>query len=133
MKGLEDLKRVVTGGRSVTAQEVMEQRRDAGKSALDGQTFDLVALKWRDITAFFLDGKPNTKRGREELAGRKSKTIEFMQFGLKVHEDKDDVVIMHSFSLKPNRAEFFRIPKSVVMEEKVVGRIKIVGDKFKVM
>lgn len=109
--------------------------QEADRPVIQGK-FDMVMLRWRDITFHTVEGvDPSTEEGRAELAGDiedRGAMLQFMQFGLKVQDDPEKVVILHSLSLQPNRSEFFAIPKGVIVDMTKVATIVIDGDEFSV-
>lgn len=87
--------------------------------------FEVVALRWRDITAHTFTGHDPA------MLGGAGEMIEFMQVGIKVLEDPDRVVLMHSMSLEPGRSEYFVFPRGVILQEDRIGTVTVSGSSFK--
>ena len=128
--GLRHLANKVGGVRRSRMEEVSEQRGEVELPPLQGD-FDLVLIRWKDITAAMVDGAGGDEEGRALLAGQpaegESGTLEFLQVGIKVRDSDDEVVLVHSFSLQPNRSEFFTFPKGVIVSEEKLGTVNIDG------
>lgn len=140
LKQMQDLKKTSldvpygkSGVRRITEFNVDDCCRVTEQEAASIQgEFDFVMLRWEDITFHTVEGvDPESEEGRAALAGEPElSTLEFVQFGIKVAEDPDKVVIMHSMSVQPGRSEFFVIPKGVIREESKIGRVKVEGSTF---
>lgn len=127
--GLRDLARLAGSVERRRMREVSEQRGEGDLPPLQGE-FPIVLLRWRDITSYLVEGvPPGDSEGERLLAGDVGVEgmLEFLQVGIKVREDVESVTVVHSFSLQPNRSEFFTFPRGVVLEEREIGRVVIDG------
>lgn len=126
---LRDLARVAGRVERRRLREVAEQRHDEELPPLQGE-FPIVLLRWRDITAHMVEGvAPDDPEAGRLLAGDvgAEAMLDFVNAGIKVHEDVESITIAHSFSLQPYRSEFFTFPRGVVLEEREIGRVLIDG------
>lgn len=127
--GLQDLARVAGRVERYRVREVSEQRGEGELPPLQGE-FPVVLLRWRDITSHRVEGvPPGDPEGERLLAGDVGAEglLTFLQIGVKTAEDVESITVVHSFSLQPNRSEFFTFPRGVVLEEREIGRVRIEG------
>ena len=71
----------------------------------------IVTVIWKDILEY----------GEEELTKENFVLAKTVQTGILYDEDNEKIRLVHSFSLDNDEHDFVVIPKSLILEQKIIG------------